>query len=150
VTTLTRLPEAVAELVSVCTTAVPSVKVEDWPGFTESGRNWLVIGLTDSPGTPGYESQVDDQPGLAQRYVEDIAVRCLLHLSSGKTNAIAELRTDAASHVAAIDTALRAIQRKAGVWDQVRVTGGLRWYPIPNPQGTVVEVAFTITGTVLA
>jgi hypothetical protein len=149
--TLTRVPEAVAELVSVFQTALPGVAVDDWPSYGEAPREWLGVGLADNPGTPGYESQIDVQDGLGvTRYVEDILVRCVLHVESGKTDAVSELRTSAAGYLSLLDTALRAAQVTAGVWDRARLTGGMRWYPIPNNNGTVVEVAFTVTGTVLA
>lgn len=146
---ITRLPEAVEELLSIAGAALPDMQVLDGPTLGELMDEALVIGLAEEAGSPGYESAVERQEGYGRpRYVEVATVRCMFTATSN-SQTVAQLRHRCADVVDALDTALRAVTDVDGVWDRVQVGTRWSWTPFVHEGGATVNVFFEVVGTSL-
>lgn len=147
--TLSRVDAAVDAFVSMAEAALPGVQVLDGPLLGELMDAALVVGLADTAGTPGYESDVTRQDGYGRpRYIEAVTIRSMLTLTSGEAS-LADLRAQAIGHMSALDNALRDMVARDGVWDRCEMTGAIRWTPFQTSGGTTLNAFFTVVGTCL-
>lgn len=132
---------AVAPLV----TSDDPIAVMDGPQLGEQPWQLVVLGVTDSPDIPPYTTRFELQEGLgAPRYVEVVAVRCLVSVARGDDDLVAA-RDRVVVIVTALDTALRAGHHLVGVWDDAGfASDAWQWYPAPTPAGASVVVFFTL------
>lgn len=146
---VTRIPDVLAELLDVISTAAPDLQVADGPTIGEVGAEAICVGFPESPEQPGYSTEYIRQEGLGRtRYQEAWSVRCFLTVSSGVPD-MAALRSRAAAILGAIAAELTARTRDVDAWDRAAFSGNAEWVPVIDAQGGLCNVFFTVEGASL-
>lgn len=125
------------------------VDVHDGPSLSELYQRALIIGLTDGPDNPGYRAATERAQGMGRRKTETVTVHCLLTLSTGDDDALAQMRSQASELMALLDERLRADDVTERPWQRAAVLGDADWVGLLHDEGSTLNVLFDLEAVCL-
>lgn len=158
VDTLTRVGDVVAailhvaqDLAAALVTDNPDLPLEvhDGPSLGVIYDRALIIGLPDGADNPGYRATTERAQGMGRRKTETVTVHCLLTLSTGDDDAMADLRSQALTVMRYLDASLRSEDPIDEPWQRVAVLGDADWVGLLHQEGSTLNVLFDVEAVCL-